>query len=364
MPSRPHLEWQLRRRVQDIDNAEIVRRSVGQPRFDRARQRVTGVLLDGADSGAFVSADLVVDAAGRGSRLPVWLTQWGYQRPAEETIDIGVNYASQLFRIPEGLIPEKVVVTGASADQPLAIGSLYYEDGVPVLTTFGVADAEARRQRSPRCGRWQPSCCRPMSLKRWHRPNPSASRRTTPFRPAGGAATTSCAVSPPASSRSVTRSPASTPPTGMGMTIAALQAGHLLRALQSPDGALARRLDQPGHRQDQLSGVDSRTRSVTVTFHHAQGRARPPGRWLSRQVRCSTDSWRPPNPNPFSPNRFCAGCVCSTTCASCRPRGRSAAPVSAHGARGCGRGSVQRPAKGRRRAGKDRRRTLTTLRSP
>jgi 2-polyprenyl-6-methoxyphenol hydroxylase-like FAD-dependent oxidoreductase len=28
VPSRPHLEWQLRRRVQEIDNVEIIRRSV------------------------------------------------------------------------------------------------------------------------------------------------------------------------------------------------------------------------------------------------------------------------------------------------------------------------------------------------
>src|SRR6516162_10285227 len=64
VPSRPHLEWQLRKRVQDIDNVEIVRRSVAEPRFDRARQRVTGVLLDPADAQdgepEFVRADLVV----------------------------------------------------------------------------------------------------------------------------------------------------------------------------------------------------------------------------------------------------------------------------------------------------------------
>ena len=52
VPSRPHLEWQLRSRVRDIDNVEIVRRSVAEPRFDRARQRVTGVLLDSGDRGA------------------------------------------------------------------------------------------------------------------------------------------------------------------------------------------------------------------------------------------------------------------------------------------------------------------------
>ena len=149
VPSRPHLEWQLRKRVQDTDNVEFVRRSVAEPQFDRARQRVTGVLLDaeGPDGGEpeFVAAGLVVDAAGRGTRLPVWLTQWGYQRPAEETVDIGIHYATHQFRIPQGLIAEKVVVAGASHDQSLGLGMLCYEDGTWVLTTFGVADAKPPR---------------------------------------------------------------------------------------------------------------------------------------------------------------------------------------------------------------------------
>ena len=145
VPSRPHPEWQLRKRVQDIDNVEIVRRSVAEPRFDRARQRVTGVLLDApqhrqapqgpqAPEPELVPADLVVDAAGRGTRLPVWLEQWGYRRPAEATIDIGINYATHRFRVPEGLIAEKVVVAGAAHDQSLGLGMLYYEDRTPVLS--------------------------------------------------------------------------------------------------------------------------------------------------------------------------------------------------------------------------------------
>src|ERR1700755_3404792 len=51
VPSRPHLEWQPRERVHDTENIEIVRRSVDKPQFDRARRRVTGVLLDPADAG-------------------------------------------------------------------------------------------------------------------------------------------------------------------------------------------------------------------------------------------------------------------------------------------------------------------------
>src|SRR5438309_6541382 len=34
VPSRPHLEWQLRRRVLDIDNVEIIQCHVLEPRFD------------------------------------------------------------------------------------------------------------------------------------------------------------------------------------------------------------------------------------------------------------------------------------------------------------------------------------------
>src|SRR5271168_3965447 len=78
----------------------------------------------------------------RGARLPVCLAQWGFQRPIEDTVEIGVNYATARFRIPDGLIAEKVVVAGASHDQSLGLGMLCYEDGTWVLTTFGVADAK------------------------------------------------------------------------------------------------------------------------------------------------------------------------------------------------------------------------------
>ena len=78
VPSRPQLEWQIRRRVSAIPNVDIVRAGIAEPTFDAARQRVTGVQLDTGDA---VPADLVVDAAGRGTRLPVWLEQWGFDRP-------------------------------------------------------------------------------------------------------------------------------------------------------------------------------------------------------------------------------------------------------------------------------------------
>src|SRR6476659_339084 len=68
VPSRPHLEWQIRRRVLGIDNVTVLHEAVDEPVFDG--HRVTGFRTG---DGATVDSDLVVDATGRGTRLPVWL---------------------------------------------------------------------------------------------------------------------------------------------------------------------------------------------------------------------------------------------------------------------------------------------------
>jgi hypothetical protein len=88
VPSRPHLEWQLRRRTGALGNVEIRQRAVTEPHLEADTQRVTGVILDvgNASDSEFIAADLVVEATGRGTRLPVWLdvglpaTQGGYCR--------------------------------------------------------------------------------------------------------------------------------------------------------------------------------------------------------------------------------------------------------------------------------------------
>lgn len=62
----------------------------------RVRPRGTG----GAEPGAerLIEADLVVDASGRGSRAPGWLTGIGARPPREERIDTGLAYATRLYR--------------------------------------------------------------------------------------------------------------------------------------------------------------------------------------------------------------------------------------------------------------------------
>ena len=151
VPSRPHLEWQIRRRALAIANVELVREAVAEPRFDPTQERVTGVLLEAGDESSAVPADLVVDAAGRGTRLPVWLEQWGYGRPREDTVDVGITYATHQVHIPEGLLKEKVVVAGASRAHPVGLGMLFYEDGNWGLTTFGTGKVEPPQNFAEMC---------------------------------------------------------------------------------------------------------------------------------------------------------------------------------------------------------------------
>jgi 2-polyprenyl-6-methoxyphenol hydroxylase-like FAD-dependent oxidoreductase len=277
VPSRPHLEWQLRSRVRDIDNVTILRRSVAEPRFDTARQRVTGVLLDPVDGAEpeFVPADLVVDAAGRGTRLPVWLTQWGYQRPTEETLDIGINYASHQFRIPEGLIAEKVVVAGASHDQSLGMGMLCYEDGTWVLTTFGVANEKPPTTFSDMVA---------LSVKLLPAHFTEALTRAEPV---GAPAFHAFPASRWRRYDKLDRFPAGivplgdavasfNPTFGQGMTMTSLQAGHLRRALHSADGDLAGELSRATAKTTWPVWIMNAIGDVA--FHHA-GTGKPIPWW-------------------------------------------------------------------------------------
>lgn len=103
MPStRPVLEYHVRRRVQSMPNVTFLERHdilglVNSP----DRRRVTGARVHSrvVSEEQVLSADLVLDAAGRGSRTPVWLEELGYSRPAEEQVKIGLAYTTRRFRL-------------------------------------------------------------------------------------------------------------------------------------------------------------------------------------------------------------------------------------------------------------------------
>jgi len=231
VPSRPHLEWQIRRRAAALPNVRIEQRAVDAPRYDGYEQRVTGVVLD---DGEFVPADLVVDAAGRGTRLPVWLSEWGYGRPREDTVDVGIGYATHQLHIPDGLLEEKVVVAGASREQPVGLGMLYYEDSTWALTTFGVAKVEPPQDFPGMCA---------VAEKVLSEHHAAAIRRGQPI---GDVAFHKFPMSRWRRYDKLARFPAGivafgdavasfNPTYGQGMTMTSLQGGHLRRALEAPD---------------------------------------------------------------------------------------------------------------------------------
>ena len=99
LASRPFLEALIRRRTLEFDNVRIVAgRATG---LRLAGDTVIGATFTpNGDAGAEVelSADLVVDATGRGSRLSDWLEQAGWPTPRLIRMPIKLNYATAVYR--------------------------------------------------------------------------------------------------------------------------------------------------------------------------------------------------------------------------------------------------------------------------
>jgi 2-polyprenyl-6-methoxyphenol hydroxylase-like FAD-dependent oxidoreductase len=99
--TRPFLEWLIRSRVAALPNLTLRHgHGVAELVATQDRRRVTGVRLTGSDNhpGDVLSAELVVDAAGRGSAAPRWLKALGYDEPEETVLRVDVGYATRIFR--------------------------------------------------------------------------------------------------------------------------------------------------------------------------------------------------------------------------------------------------------------------------
>jgi 2-polyprenyl-6-methoxyphenol hydroxylase-like FAD-dependent oxidoreductase len=83
---------------------------------------VDGVLVRRLDTGeaTLLGADLVVDASGRGSRAPAWLTELGYPSPDRTEVDPDIAYATRVVRIPDGSTADwkGVMLTSQPPDMP------------------------------------------------------------------------------------------------------------------------------------------------------------------------------------------------------------------------------------------------------
>ena len=97
--SRDLLDHALRERVLD-DHRITLRQDTTVLGLTGDAGRVTGVLARTGDEDVTLTADLVVDASGRGSRASHWLESLGLPKVHEREVDAGVAYATRLFRAP------------------------------------------------------------------------------------------------------------------------------------------------------------------------------------------------------------------------------------------------------------------------
>jgi len=148
VPSRPFLEYHVRRRLQTIGNVTILEgHDVAELTSTADRGRVTGVRVVNRDGGAEkeLTADLVIDAMGRGAHTPAFLESLGYGRPVEDHIVMHTTYVSQLLRIPNGTLKEMLVDIGPAPGRPTGMFLTGYENDTWMFTVFGMVGHEPPR---------------------------------------------------------------------------------------------------------------------------------------------------------------------------------------------------------------------------
>lgn len=132
--TRPFLEARIRARVAVLPNVHRIDGTEAEDLlFDGAR--VTGVAIAAQDGATTtLESDLVIDARGRASSLPAWLSRYDYPAPREDIVEIGVGYTTIQFRdagqaIPRAGLGDRVaIIVGATPDHPFG-GVLHRVEG-------------------------------------------------------------------------------------------------------------------------------------------------------------------------------------------------------------------------------------------
>lgn len=148
---RPFLEWKLRRRVTAIPNVRIVEgHDAVSLTSTPLKHRVTGVVVARRDSGTekVLSADLVVDATGRGSRTPVFLDELGYPRPREDELRVHVTYAGLPVHVPPGALREYIAFAAPQPSRPRGYAMFAGQNDTYMLAVQTVAGQPAPTGRA------------------------------------------------------------------------------------------------------------------------------------------------------------------------------------------------------------------------
>ncbi|WP_338783619.1 FAD-dependent monooxygenase [Streptomyces sp. DG1A-41] len=141
--SRPFLESRIRARVRELPGVTLLEgHEVTALTTAPGHGRVAGARVrDRAPGGTEreIGADLVVDAMGRGTRTPSWLTALGYPQVEEDRLEIGVGYATREYRVrPGARYDGQAIIVIASPENPRGGICAQIEQGRIQLTVNGV----------------------------------------------------------------------------------------------------------------------------------------------------------------------------------------------------------------------------------
>jgi 2-polyprenyl-6-methoxyphenol hydroxylase-like FAD-dependent oxidoreductase len=146
---RPTIEQVVANAAHEEPRVEVRRGVVVKELVMRRRDATPHVTGVRADSGEVLEADLVVDAMGRGSRLPRWLSAAGIQPLHEESEDSGFIYYSRYFRSSDGTTPQALAPL-LSAIGTFSILTLPGDNETWSVTTYtSSGDQALKRMREP-----------------------------------------------------------------------------------------------------------------------------------------------------------------------------------------------------------------------
>ncbi|AQT80901.1 hypothetical protein B1R94_19030 [Mycolicibacterium litorale] len=142
LPSRAFLDWHVLQRLSMLPNVTVLggHDVVGLTSSQDSR-RVTGVLLAGRDvaTNSVLGADLVIDATGRGSRVPFFLEQLGFDPPTEDELVVNLAYTSQWLQVAPGAIAEHMVAMFPRPGDLSTVALIGHENGSWLMTVGAMA---------------------------------------------------------------------------------------------------------------------------------------------------------------------------------------------------------------------------------
>lgn len=151
--SRAWLEGAIRKHTQVLPGITLANKTEATGLHAATSGSVTGVAVRRADGTREVlTADLIVDASGRSSKAVEWLRALGYEAPAVTTINPQLSYSTRWYEAPKHSTRWRAVLVGALAHGETRNSRGAYlgpvEGGRWVVTLSGLADQQPPRDEA------------------------------------------------------------------------------------------------------------------------------------------------------------------------------------------------------------------------